>query len=74
MENTELTFTFTIQEANTLLMALQEIPAKVANPLTAKIQQQAQPQLPNLIGAVCIQYHVCLPPHRQRSRPHQPHH
>jgi len=46
MENTELTFTFTIQEANTLLMALQEIPAKVANPLTAKIQQQAQPQLP----------------------------
>ena len=46
MENTELNFTFTIQEANTLLMALQEIPAKVANPLTAKIQQQAQPQLP----------------------------
>ncbi len=46
MENTELTFTFTVQEANTLLMALQEMPAKVANPLTAKIQQQAQPQLP----------------------------
>ena len=46
MENTELNFTFTVQEANTLLMALQEIPAKVANPLTAKIQQQAQPQLP----------------------------
>ena len=46
MENTELTFTFTVQEANTLLMALQELPAKVANPLTAKIQQQAQPQLP----------------------------
>ena len=46
MENIELTFTFTVQEANTLLMALQEMPAKVANPLTAKIQQQAQPQLP----------------------------
>jgi len=46
MENTELTFTFTVQEANTILMALQEMPAKVANPLTAKIQQQAQPQLP----------------------------
>ena len=46
MENTELTFTFTVQEANTLLMALQELPAKIANPLTAKIQQQAQPQLP----------------------------
>jgi len=43
----DLTFTFTIQEANMLLMALQEMPAKVANPLTAKIQQQAQPQLPN---------------------------
>ena len=46
MENKELNFTFTVQEANTLLMALQEMPAKVANPLTAKIQQQAQPQLP----------------------------
>lgn len=46
MENIELNFTFTVQEANTLLMALQEMPAKVANPLTAKIQQQAQPQLP----------------------------
>ena len=46
MENKELNFTFTVQEANTLLTALQELPAKVANPLTAKIQQQAQPQLP----------------------------
>jgi len=46
MENKELTFIFTLQEANTLLMALQEMPAKVANPLTAKIQQQAKPQLP----------------------------
>lgn len=46
MENKELNFTFTIQEANTLLAALQELPAKVANPLTAKIQQQAQQQLP----------------------------
>ena len=50
MENTELTFTFTVQEANTLLMTLQEMPAKVANPLTAKIQQQAQPQLPKPEG------------------------
>ena len=46
MENKELNFTFTVQEANTLLMALEEMPAKVANPLTAKIQQQAKPQLP----------------------------
>jgi len=43
---TELTFNLTVNEANTILMALQEMPAKIANPLTAKIQQQAQPQLP----------------------------
>jgi hypothetical protein len=43
----ELTFTFTVQEANTLLAALQELPAKIANPLSNKIQKQAQPQLPN---------------------------
>lgn len=42
----ELTFTITIDEANAILAALQELPAKVANPLTAKLQQQAQPQLP----------------------------
>lgn len=42
----ELTFTLSISEANTVLAALQELPAKVANPLTAKIQQQAQQQLP----------------------------
>jgi hypothetical protein len=42
----ELTFTLTIDEANAILAALQELPAKVANPLTAKLQQQAQPQLP----------------------------
>lgn len=46
----DLTFTFTVQEANTLLTALQELPARVANPLTAKIQQQAQPQLPKPDG------------------------
>lgn len=48
MENKELNFTFTIQEANTLLTALQEMPARIANPLTAKIQQQAKPQLPQV--------------------------
>ena len=42
----ELTFTFTVQEANNILAALQEMPAKIANPLSAKIQQQARPQLP----------------------------
>lgn len=41
----ELTFTLTIEETNTILQGLQELPAKVSNPLTQKLQQQAQPQL-----------------------------
>jgi hypothetical protein len=45
MENTILKFEFTVEEANTILAALQELPAKIANPLTAKLQQQAKPQL-----------------------------
>ena len=43
------TFTFTdisLDEANILLAGLQELPAKVANPLTQKLQQQAQGQMP----------------------------
>jgi hypothetical protein len=39
---TEITF----EEANMILAALQELPAKVANPLTQKLQQQAQSQMP----------------------------
>jgi hypothetical protein len=38
------TFTFTEQEANAILQAIQELPAKVANPLTQKIQDQAKQQ------------------------------
>jgi hypothetical protein len=45
-ETMELTFTFTEQEATYLLIALQEIPAKLANPLSDKIRKQAQDQLP----------------------------
>lgn len=40
----EYTFTFTEQEANLILNAIQELPAKVANPLTKKIQDQAKEQ------------------------------
>jgi hypothetical protein len=36
----------TVEEANTLLAGLQELPAKTANPLTQKILKQAQDQLP----------------------------
>lgn len=45
-ENMEFTFKVTEQEANAILMALQELPARVANPLSQKLQQQAQEQLP----------------------------
>lgn len=41
----EFTFTITEQEANAVLNALQELPAKIANPLTMKLQEQAQSQL-----------------------------
>lgn len=41
-----LKFDFSIDETNVILAALQELPAKMCNPLTQKIQQQAQPQLP----------------------------
>jgi hypothetical protein len=43
------TFTFTdisFDEANMILAGLQELPAKVANPLTQKLQSQAQGQMP----------------------------
>ncbi len=40
----EYTFTFTEQEANLVLNAIQELPAKLANPLTQKIQDQAKQQ------------------------------
>lgn len=42
----EFTFKVTEQEANTLIAGLQELPARVANPLTRKLQEQAQEQMP----------------------------
>lgn len=44
-ENPDLHFTFTMQEANAILAALQEIPAKISNPLSQKMTEQAQPQI-----------------------------
>lgn len=38
------TFTFTEQEAQYILNAIQELPAKIANPLTQKMQEQAKQQ------------------------------
>lgn len=47
-ENPDLHFTFTMQEANAILAALQELPAKVSNPLTQKMTDQAKPQIEKL--------------------------
>jgi hypothetical protein len=50
-ENPDLNFTLTMQEANVILAALQELPAKIANPLTQKLTEQAKPQLAELEAA-----------------------
>lgn len=44
-ENPDLHFTFTMQEANAILAALQELPAKISNPLSQKMTEQAQAQI-----------------------------
>ena len=45
MNDIELKFTLTYSEANAILAGLQELPAKIANPITQKIQSQAAYQL-----------------------------
>lgn len=42
----EFTFKLTEEEANIVVTALQELPARVANPLTKKLQEQAAEQMP----------------------------
>ena len=44
-KDTLITLIVTVEEANTLLAGLQELPAKVSNPLTNKLVKQAQEQL-----------------------------
>ena len=47
MNDIKFTLTdFSIDEVNAILAALQELPAKVCNPVTQKIRQQAEAQLP----------------------------
>lgn len=48
----EYTFTFTEQEATLVINAIQELPAKLANPLTQKIQEQARQQASSAEEAV----------------------
>jgi hypothetical protein len=38
----------TVEEVNIVLAALQEIPAKLCNPLSEKLRKQAEDQLPKL--------------------------
>ena len=45
-KDTIITLKVTVEEANTILAGLQELPAKKANPLTNKLVKQAQEQLP----------------------------
>jgi len=45
-EEIKLNFELTMDEANMILAAIQELPAKVANPLTQKLQLQGKAQLP----------------------------
>jgi len=44
-ENPALTLELTLSEVNTIIAGLQELPAKICNPLTAKITEQAHAQL-----------------------------
>jgi len=44
-ENPTLNFSLNIEEINAILAALQELPAKVANPMTQKIREQAEAQI-----------------------------
>lgn len=44
----ELEFSFTGQEANTILQALGELPFKASAGLIAKIREQAAPQMQNM--------------------------
>lgn len=51
-ENPDLHFTITMQEANAVLSALQELPAKICNPLSQKITEQAQAQIEKIRAAM----------------------
>ena len=44
-KDTKLKLEVTVEEANLIIAGLQELPAKLANPLTQKIQEQAKSQL-----------------------------
>ena len=45
-KDTILKLELSVEEINHVLAGLQELPGKICNPLTVKIQQQASEQLP----------------------------
>ena len=47
-EVAKLNMQLTVEEINTILQALQELPAKICNPLTNKILEQCNPQLESI--------------------------
>lgn len=44
-ENPTFNFALNLDEANAILAALQELPAKICNPISDKIKTQAQEQI-----------------------------
>ena len=44
-QNPEFKFTLNLNETNAILAALQELPARIANPISDKIKAQAQEQI-----------------------------
>lgn len=48
-ENTILKLELEVQDINLVLLALQELPAKVSNPLTKKIVEYITPQLDSTV-------------------------
>jgi hypothetical protein len=50
-QNPTFTFELSLEETNIILAALQEVPAKVCNPLSDKIKAQAQTQIAALQAA-----------------------
>lgn len=51
-DTTELNIVLQVQEINAIMAALQELPAKVANPLTNKLMEQARAQVDKLNGEI----------------------
>ena len=50
-QNPTFNFELTLEEANLVLASLQELPAKLCNPLSEKIKAQAQSQIAEMQAA-----------------------